>query len=155
MKSSLLGGFAIATTLLIQSAPASSQGVYRAGHPRASHSYAGHGYAGRGPARYQHRGYYAGGQNQGYGIGAGVAAVATGALIGGAIASQNQGYYPQGDYPAETYPVYSDPGYGYDYAAPAVYNNGGSVAYCEQTYRSYDTASGTYLGYDGFRHPCP
>ena len=96
MKSSLLGGFAIATTLLIQSAPASSQGVYRAGHPRASHSYAGHGYAGRGPARYQHRGYYAGGQNQGYGIGAGVAAVATGALIGGAIASQNQGYYPQG-----------------------------------------------------------
>ena len=43
MKSSLLGGFAIATTLLIQSAPASSQGVYRAGHPRPSYSYAGHG----------------------------------------------------------------------------------------------------------------
>ena len=150
MNSSLLGGFVIATTLLIQSAPASSQGVYRAGHPRASHSYAGHGYAGRGPARYQHRGYYARGLNQGYGVGAGVAALATGALIGGAIASQNQGYYP-----AETYPVYSDPGYGYNYAAPAVYNNGGSVAYCEQTYRSYDPASGTYLGYDGFRHPCP
>ena len=80
----------------------------------------------------------------------GVRKVATGALIGGAIASQNQGYYP-----AETYPVYSDPGYGYDYAAPTVYNNGGSVAYCEQTYRSYDPASRTYLGYDGFRHPCP
>ena len=29
----------------------------------------------------------------GYGIGAGAAAVATGALIGGAIATQNQGYY--------------------------------------------------------------
>jgi hypothetical protein len=28
-------------------------------------------------------------------------------------------------------------------------------AYCEQKYRSYDPASGTYLGYDGLRHPCP
>jgi hypothetical protein len=28
-------------------------------------------------------------------------------------------------------------------------------AYCEQKYRSYDPASGTYLGYDGQRHPCP
>ncbi len=151
MKTLLLGGFAIATTLLIQSAPASSQGVYGAGHPRVSHSYAGHGYAGHGPARYQyqHRGY-AHGQGPGYGVGAGVAAVAAGALIAGAIASQNQGYYP-----AETYPVYSDPGYGYNYPAPVVYDNGDSVAYCEQTYRSYDPASGTYLGYDGFRHPCP
>jgi hypothetical protein len=50
---------------------------------------AGHGYAGRGPARYQHRGYYARFQNRGYGVGAGVATLATGALIGGAIASQN------------------------------------------------------------------
>jgi hypothetical protein len=24
-----------------------------------------------------------------------------------------------------------------------------------QTYRSYDPGSGTYLGNDGFRHPCP
>jgi hypothetical protein len=28
-------------------------------------------------------------------------------------------------------------------------------AYCEQRFRSYDPASGTYLGYDGQRHPCP
>jgi hypothetical protein len=28
-------------------------------------------------------------------------------------------------------------------------------AYCEQKYRSYDPASGTYMGYDGERHPCP
>ena len=27
--------------------------------------------------------------------------------------------------------------------------------YCSQRYRSYDPASGTYLGYDGNRHPCP
>jgi hypothetical protein len=29
------------------------------------------------------------------------------------------------------------------------------VAYCSQRYKSYDPASGTYLGYDGGRHPCP
>ena len=31
---------------------------------------------------------------------------------------------------------------------------GGDVGYCQQRYRSYDPASGTYLGYDGLRHPC-
>ena len=31
----------------------------------------------------------------------------------------------------------------------------GAVAYCEQRFKSYDPASGTYLGYDGERHPCP
>ncbi len=30
-----------------------------------------------------------------------------------------------------------------------------SVEYCRQRYRSYDPYSGTYLGYDGRRHPCP
>lgn len=30
-----------------------------------------------------------------------------------------------------------------------------AAAYCAQRYRSYDPASGTYLGYDGNRHPCP
>lgn len=28
-------------------------------------------------------------------------------------------------------------------------------AYCQQRFRSYDPSSGTYLGYDGQRHPCP
>jgi hypothetical protein len=32
---------------------------------------------------------------------------------------------------------------------------GDATAYCMQRYRSYDPASGTYLGYDGERHPCP
>ena len=32
---------------------------------------------------------------------------------------------------------------------------GNAVAYCSQRFRSYDPASGTYLGYDGYRHPCP
>jgi hypothetical protein len=30
-----------------------------------------------------------------------------------------------------------------------------AVAYCSQRYKSYDPASGTYMGYDGYRHPCP
>ncbi|MDQ8728132.1 BA14K family protein [Bradyrhizobium sp. LHD-71] len=29
------------------------------------------------------------------------------------------------------------------------------AAYCSQRFKSYDPASGTYLGYDGLRHPCP
>jgi hypothetical protein len=30
---------------------------------------------------------------------------------------------------------------------------GGS--YCQQRFRSYNPATGTYTGYDGFQHPCP
>jgi len=161
MKSSSLGWFAIVAALTIQSAPALSQG-YGAGHPRASHGYAGHGSARshyrNGGDGYRQGGYRYGQGGYGYGVGAGVAGLAAGALIGGAIASQNQGYYPvqnQGYYPAESYPVYSSPSYVYSDAAPIMVNNGGAVAYCEQTYRSYDPATGSYLGYDGFRHACP
>lgn len=32
---------------------------------------------------------------------------------------------------------------------------GNAVSYCSQRFRSYDPASGTYLGYDGYRHSCP
>lgn len=28
-------------------------------------------------------------------------------------------------------------------------------SYCAQRYRSYDPASGTFMGFDGQRHPCP
>ena len=30
-----------------------------------------------------------------------------------------------------------------------------AVAYCMRRFKSYDLRSGTYLGYDGYRHPCP
>jgi hypothetical protein len=76
--------------------------------------------------------------------------LAAGAIIGGAM-QQNQGY----DYPVDSYPVYPDQGPVYGDAAPQVASDADSVAYCQQTYRSYDTVSGTYLGYDGLRHPCP
>ena len=32
---------------------------------------------------------------------------------------------------------------------------GNAVSYCMNRFKSYDPASGTYLGYDGIRHPCP
>ena len=33
--------------------------------------------------------------------------------------------------------------------------NNNTIAYCSQRFRSYDPGSGTSLGYDGYRHPCP
>jgi hypothetical protein len=58
---------------------------------------------------------------------------------------------------------YDDPygyydSYGYYDESPSVEvvpSGGDDVAYCQQRYRSYDVNSGTYLGYDGLRHPCP
>jgi hypothetical protein len=85
------------------------------------------------------RGYYGGG----WGVGAGIAA---GALIAGALAAPY--YYGGGSYYASPYYYAPAPGY---YAEP--YDDG--VAYCMQRYRSYDPRSGTFLGNDGYRHPCP
>jgi hypothetical protein len=42
------------------------------------------------------------------------------------------------------------PGAGDDAGGPA-----DAAAYCAQRYRSYDPNSGTFLGNDGQRHPCP
>ena len=98
--------------------------------------YGGRSYYGGGP-RYGNRGYYgrpyAGRYYRrdrgGNALAAGALGLATGAIIGGALAQQ------------QAQPTYVAP-------------NGGS-AYCVQRYRSYDPASGTYLGNDGLRHPCP
>jgi hypothetical protein len=95
------------------------------------------------------RGFAGGGYRhggRGAAIGAGVAGLAAGALIGGALASQSNYGYGYGA------PVYADPGYGY---APAPVPAGDATAYCSQRFKSYDPSSGTYLGYDGLRHPCP
>ena len=80
--------------------------------------------------QYYRRGYYGPGYGYGYGNGAGalIGGLAAGAIVGGAIAA------------------------GQANAAAAAQQN---VAYCAQRFRSYDPASGTYLGTDGYRHPCP
>ena len=65
------------------------------------------------------------------------------------------GYYaPQPYYAPRPYyapePYYADPG---PYEADPT--GGDPAGYCMQRFRSYDPRSGTYLGYDGYRHPCP
>ncbi len=80
----------------------------------------------------------------GWGIGLGV--------LGLGIAAGAYPYYGYGPYySAPYYPAYPAPAY--YYGAP-VYA-GDAVGYCMQRFRSYDPRSGTYLGNDGYRHPCP
>lgn len=78
--------------------------------------------------------------------------VAAGAAIG-ALGS-SYAYYGDGPYYGDGY---DDNSYYDDSPTVAVVpdSGGDSSAYCAQRYRSYDPASGTYLGYDGLRHPCP
>lgn len=127
-----------------------------------------------GPASAQWHGHGWGGHGWGWGG----AALAAG-VVGGAVAVATSPLWAPGYY-YDYYPGYAyGPGYGYDdaygydnaygygYAAgPAVavapgpivaqgYGGGDSVAYCDARFRSYDPASGTYLGFDGMRHPCP
>jgi len=106
------------------------------------------------------------GWGRGWGVGAGIAA---GAVVGGLLAAPYYygGYYPYaGYYGAAPYyggyytePGYVDDGYyaggGYPAAGGGYYGGGGGVQYCMQRYRTYDPRSGTFIGNDGRRHPCP
>lgn len=91
--------------------------------------------------QWRRHGHYRGGRYYRGGNGGAVAAgvlggLAVGAMIGAAAAA----------------PPPPPPGY---YAPAPVYGSGGDwLAYCSSKYRSFDPASGTYLGYDGYRHPC-
>ncbi len=91
--------------------------------------------------------YYRHGGYRGRGIGGLGLGLGAGALIGGAIFGAPYGRYGYGDYG----PGYYDQGY---VSAPPVVG-GDETAYCQQRFRSYDPNSGTYLGFDGVRHPCP
>lgn len=71
-------------------------------------------------------------------VGAGVAA----GIIGGAIIGST--------IPRRRPPP---PGY-YDYDGPPP-RRADAVEYCMERFKSYEPGSGTYLGYDGHRHPCP
>jgi hypothetical protein len=118
-------------------------------------------FSGGGGGVYRGGGYGGGGGYYRHGGGGGgfIPGAVAGAIVGGAIASQ--GYYGQGYYGGPGYyaqaPGYYDDSYAEDgvvAVAPAP-AGGDDVGYCMQTYRSYDPRSGTYLGNDGFRHPCP
>lgn len=144
MHKILLGGMVFAGAALIQIGSVSAQvrmdpGVGKTAqdmtlvgfrHGGGGHFHGGgHGY---GRSFHGHGGRYYGGHRGGYGVGAGIAGLAVGAMIGGAIASSQSGYY-----------------------APPAYNGGDPTSYCASKFKSYDPSSGTYLGYDGLRHPCP
>lgn len=86
-------------------------------------------------------GYWRGGGWRGGGWGYYGGGFAAGAILGGMLAAPY--YYPP------PYYYYPAPGY-YEGAAPD-----GAIDYCIRRFRSYDLRSGTYLGNDGYRHPCP
>jgi hypothetical protein len=103
------------------------------------------------------RGGYGGYRHYRGGGGGFIPGAVAGAVVGGALASQSYGYYGGPGYYAPGYSGYYDDQY-YDdgaVAAAAAPVGDDSVAFCMQTYKSYDPESGTYLGYDGLRHPCP
>lgn len=97
---------------------------------------------GGGGARFAGGGFRGGGFGGGFrrgGYGPGIAA----GLIAGSVLGGGYGYYGYG-------PGYYDDSYAYDQGPVAAVDD----SYCAQRYQSYDPASGTYLGYDGRRHPC-
>ena len=102
-------------------------------------------------------------RGRGYGWGAPVAGgLIAGAIIGGALAAPyyGGGYYAPGPYyggpyggPAPAY--YGAPPPGYAAPPPGAPGDDADESYCAQRYKSYDPSSGTFLGNDGHRHPCP
>ena len=111
---------------------------------------------------------------RGWGPGVGVG-LGAGAVLGGVAAATSPwwwggypyGYYPYGYYPG-TY-AYA-PGYDYTYTTPTwsfgqstngyaqpEWNGGVGLrdhAWCESHYRSYNAATGMFMGYDGRYHLC-
>jgi hypothetical protein len=93
----------------------------------------------RGRGGYYGRRYYGGPRYYGYrrGNGAAVAAGVIGGLaLGAAIAGAASAPPPVA------------------YAPAPVYGGGDWIAYCSSKYRSFNPATGLYLGYDGQYHPC-
>lgn len=98
--------------------------------------------------RYYRGGYYRGGYHgNGGAVTAGIlGGLAAGALIGG-LAAQAAPPPAYGPPPA--------PAYGGPVPVGNVYERDPNwVSYCASRYRSFDPASGTYLGQDGYRYPC-
>jgi hypothetical protein len=114
-------------------------------------------FVGQGGAQFAQGGYRGGGfrdhdHGRRFGPGFGFAA---GLAAGSALGYGYGGYYDPGYYDDYAYNDYYDDGYpGYVGDSGYVVSGVADPAYCAQRYKSYDPASGTYLGYDGLRHPC-
>lgn len=94
-------------------------------HGFRHHGRGGYGRRYYGPRYHGRHPYYGRPYRRSIGRGAGIAGLATGAIVGGALAAE---------------------------AAQARADD--RVAYCARKYKSFDPSSGTYLGYDGERHAC-
>jgi hypothetical protein len=129
-------GFRQAPTMGFRGNPGAGGSAVVGGGGRGNY-YAGGGGGYRGGG-YRHRG---GGFWPGVAVGAGI----------GLGAGAGYGYYGSPYYTDDSYGYYDDSAVA---AGPPV-GDDDAVAYCTQRYRSYDPASGTYLGNDGQRHPCP
>jgi hypothetical protein len=93
-------------------------------------------------------GYYDRGHRDGSAV---IPGAVAGAVVGGVIAPQVYGgpaYYGPADVPSSDY--YDD-----STAASPPPGDNDAVGHCMQIHRSYDPESGTYLGDDGQRLPCP
>jgi hypothetical protein len=76
--------------------------------------------------------------------------VARGAYYGAAAGAIGAaGVYSASRY----YGSYADPYNSYAYGSSEAVDQGSAA--CAARYRSYDVSTGTYLGNDGLRHPCP
>lgn len=91
---------------------------------------------------------------------AAVLALTAATVIGGAAPASAApiGLVAGGGWPG----FFTGPPYGQEYTSPSPYRpaapglgvaNGGAAS-CAARFRSYDPSSGTYLGFDGVRHPC-
>jgi hypothetical protein len=115
-------------------------------------------FAGR-SGQFAQGGYRNGFRDHGRHFGRGVG-FAAGLAAGSALGYGYGGYYDPNYYDDYAYNGYGDNGYydnadaGYIADPGYVVSNNVDPAYCAQRYKSYDPASGTYLGYDGLRHPC-
>ncbi|MBB4040961.1 anti-sigma factor RsiW [Microvirga flocculans] len=129
----------VGAAMLASALPASASPVRRPlpqiekAYPNESYAqYYRRGYYGHRPYYPPPRHYYR--RDNGAAVAAGVAGLAAGALIAGAIASQAQ-------------------------AQPAAPPPPGTVdpqlaAYCARKYRSYDPVTGTFLAHNGMRYVC-
>jgi hypothetical protein len=111
------------------------------------------------------RGYRHGGYDRHYrhgngdAVALGALGLATGVIIGGAIASQPR--YQERVY-IDPEPEYYEPRPVYRRPRPVVVENYGGLEawtpgwyrYCSQRYRSFDSQSGTFVGYDGREYFC-
>lgn len=145
----------------VTAAPLSQAYAHDRGRPHHHDGWNGHKHKHKYKHHKRHRGPVVIEKNNDDALLLGVLGLAAGAIIAGAILSEPPRPAPQPDY----YPPAPD-GYSYspnDYPpAPSSVNTAGTIEpwtdawyrYCAQRYRSFDPATGTFRGYDGYDHFC-